>query len=114
LRHHIEAALEHDLGLTTIEDVEQALADRRMLFWPGDNSAVVTELTHYPHGQILHVFLAGGNKEELYNMLDSIEEFARTLDCTHVTLAGRLGWMREQPLKDRNYKTAHVVMAKEL
>lgn len=94
-RPWLEAALEHACGTHLIEDVEDAIARGEAHFWPGRQSAVVTEFHEFPRLKALHFWLAGGDLEELLNrMLPDITAWAKAHGCTRMTLAGRPGWRR--------------------
>ena len=110
---YLEAALRFSHGTHTIEDIRKAVIDKAMQFWPGQQSAVITEVHVYPQKKSLHVFLAGGKLEELSAMRPIIEVWARQIQCTHITLAGRRGWLRTF-LADEGYKERWTVMSKEL
>jgi hypothetical protein len=110
---YLKAALEYDDGSYEIEDVLTAVAAGHMQFWPGNKSAVVTQVVEYPQRKNLHYFLAGGDIEELERMAPFIEKWAREQGCKAVTLAGRRGWERTF-LKQQGYSPKYTVMAKEL
>lgn len=106
------AALERD-GTHNLDDVlAMVLADDAQ-FWPGERSAVITEILTLPKVRALHVWLAGGDMDELIeNMLPVIEDFARRAGCDRFSVAGRHGW--ERVLKNKGFEPAWRVVAKEL
>lgn len=110
---HIEAALEYSAGTHTLEDVAQGVEEGRFQFWPGVNSAVITEIIVYPRLKNLHFFLAGGDLDELRLMRPHIEAWGRQIGCTRVTLAGRKGWARTF-LADEEYTPKWYILSKEL
>lgn len=112
-RPHIDAALQYSGGTHTFDDVVKGVEADVMQFWPGPNSAIITEIQEYPRKRILHFFLAGGNLAELERMLPVIEAWGRENGCTAATLAGRLGWQRTF-LVNEGWKTKLVVMSKDL
>ena len=111
LRHHILAALQHAGGTHTEHDILDLLRADQAQFWPGENSAMVTEIVGYPQGSHCRIWLAGGEYEEL-RALESgrVIPWAQQQGCRRVELVGRRGWARR--LKD--YKEVAVVMAKEI
>ena len=109
----IESALQYSGGTHNINDIEQAITAKTMQFWPGAQSAVITEIQVYPRLKALHYFLAGGNLEELARMRPIIEHWAESIGCQRVTLAGRRGWIRSF-LADEGYQEKWTVMSKEL
>ena len=90
----LEQALTYAGGTHTMDDVVEAIEAGSMLFWPGTNSAIVTEIGVYPRCKVLHFFLAGGDLAELEAMVPSILAYGRSQGCTKATLAGRPGWGR--------------------
>lgn len=111
-RHHIEAALEYSGGTHVYEDVERAILEGRMQIWPGKRSIAVTEIVVYPHKRVLHCFLAGGDMDEIVDMIDSASKWGRTQGCTGLTLAGRRGW--ERVLSPHGFKPVMTVMERAI
>ena len=93
-RPWIEAALEYSGGTHTFDDVVDGVTSGRMQLWPAPRGCAVTEIVLYPRKKVLHVFLAGGDMDQILDMIDSAAAWGRTQDCTALTLAGRLGWQR--------------------
>jgi hypothetical protein len=81
-------------GTHTLEDIELGVAEGRFQLWPGDESAIVTELLVTPLKKTLLFFLAGGNLVELRAMVPGILSWGRQQGCSHAALAGRFGWQR--------------------
>ena len=112
-RPHIEAALSYANGTHTFEDVAAGISAGKMLLWPGENSAIVTQIVEHPRQRTLHFFLAGGNLAELEAMLPLIIEWGRKQGCTAASLTGRRGWERTF-LKREGWTADLVVMRKEI
>jgi hypothetical protein len=93
-RPWIEAALEYSGGTHTFDDVVDGVTSGRMQLWPAPRGCATTEIVLYPRKKVLHVFLAGGDMDQILDMIDSAAAWGRTQDCTALTLAGRLGWQR--------------------
>ncbi len=108
----LEAALERANGTHTIDDVVMAIAKGTMQFWPAPRGCAVTEIIEYPKKKVLHIFLAGGELDQIVDMDSSASDFARMNGCTAMTIAGRKGWARV--LKTKGYEEAYTVLAKEL
>lgn len=111
-RPHIEAALEYSGGTHVYEDVEKAILDGRMQIWPYGNSCAVTEIIQYDRKKVLHVFLAGGDLEEIANGIDSVAEWGRTQGCTGLTMSGRKGW--ERVLGRHGFTPVMIVMERKI
>lgn len=113
LRHHVAAALEYSGGTHRVEDIAVGIKAGRFQFWPGRDSAVVTEIIVYPQLKDLHYFLAGGDLDELQLMRPLIEQWGKSIGCSRVSLAGRKGWERTF-LKDEGYEPKWFILCKDL
>jgi hypothetical protein len=114
LQHHLEAALEYCGGTHTLGDVIEQIFAGHMQFWPGERSAIVTQIVEHPRMKVLAFFLAGGDGAELREMRGRIERWARTEHgCTCATLTGRRGWARSFMVEE-GYSADLVHMTKEL
>ena len=78
-----------------------------------EHSALVTTVMPYPRGTVLHLFLAGGNLEELEQLYLESEEYARYMNCKSITLMGRFGW-KKSFLTEYGMKPTCLQMSKEL
>lgn len=59
--------------------------------WLGRRSALVTQVTVE---RDIHVWLAGGEMDEIIALVPGAEAWARAMTCTSVTIDGRPGWAR--------------------
>ena len=97
-------------GTHTKEDVADAIAEGTMQFWPGQTSAIVTQIEVSPRRKTVHFFLAAGNLTELEAMVPSILEWAQICHgCDGATLSGRPGWQRSF-LAAQGWTTRAVMM----
>jgi hypothetical protein len=110
-RQWIENALAYSGGTHDFADIVRGVMSGHMQLWQGESGCAVTEITVYPKRKILHVFLAGGDMEQILDFEESAETFAKLNGCDALSLAGRKGWLRVH--KDRGWKEAHVTMIKE-
>ena len=85
-------ALEYCDGTHSLEDVAMALDKDEMQFWPGVNTALVTEIVNYPQKKIIHVFLAAGDMDEVIRILPYIEKHGKSEGCVQLAMTGRKGW----------------------
>jgi len=78
------------------EDVWQAIASGRNLFWPGENCALVTFFRSNPSGlKDHHNWLTGGDDlHEILALVTATEEYGRQNGCHRQTGVGRRGWLR--------------------
>ena len=108
----LEPALEYD-NTYNIEDVADCISNGTMQLWPTSNSAVVTQVQNFPRMKVLHIFLAGGNLEELETLTPHIQKFAEDMGCRKITLTGRRGWSRTFVAKF-NMKPTHYWLSTEV
>lgn len=113
LEQHIANALSYSGGTHTVEDVFVGIVSGQFQFWPGQESAVVTEFRLYPRKKTLHYFLCGGTLEELEQMQQQIEQWAKAQGCDAITTAGRPGWTKSF-LNKQGFRPQWTVMSKEL
>lgn len=91
----IEAALEYGGGTHNLDDVLALVLAGDAQFWSSPNAAAVTEINEYPRFKCLHLWLCGGDMNEiLHEMLPKAEAWARSQGCSKTTTAGRIGWGR--------------------
>lgn len=83
-----------------------------MLLITGKDCAMVFEVISYPRLKILHGFLCGGDLEELKASDPYLQEMAKGLGCSRVTIAGRQGWARA--LKSLGYSHSCTIVSKEV
>lgn len=113
-RPWIEAALERQ-RLYSFRDVVELVMERRAQLWPGEASAMVTQLEDYPRGRrVIQSWLAGGDLGEIVDrQRPQIEDQARAWGCHAAMIeGGRKGWDRE--LRGHGYDFCGVTLFKEL
>jgi len=108
IREWINDALEYSAGTHTFDDVLDGIRAGRMQLWPAERGCAVTEIVVYPQKKVLHVFLAAGEMDQLFDMIDEAAEWGRRQGCTSMSLAGRLGWQRA--MKPLGWEAKMVVM----
>jgi hypothetical protein len=108
----IEDALEYSGGTHDFKDVVDAVISGEMQLWSGDNCCTVTLFTVYPKKTFLHVFLAGGDLDEILEIEKSMVEFARHHGCDGLTLSGRVGW--KKVLRDIGWNEQLMMLRKEI
>ena len=109
----LEDALEYSHGMFTIQDVFEDVMNGNAQLWPGKNSAIVTQIVNYPRKKAIHVFLAGGDLEEIKSMEPHVVEYGKSQGCEVITLTGRPGWTRTF-LTKIGYKNTQVQILKEI
>lgn len=79
------------------EDVARAVEEGRMQAWNNGDSLVITEVLGFPRTQVLNVFLAVGNLDEVTGLIPEMMAFGREHGCTKIRMQGRRGWARVLP-----------------
>jgi hypothetical protein len=111
-QEHIKPALEYQ-NTHLIEDVERMIENGEAMLWLGENSAAVTEIIRYPRAKSLHLWLCGGDMNEITEqMLPQAEAFARAEGCTKMTTGGRKGW--DRVMSKHGFTPVASICAKEL
>lgn len=108
----IESALALAGGTHSFADIEQGVRESRYQFWPGVKSVIVTEVVQFPQKKVIHCFLAAGEMEEINNMRTWLENWARMIGVSRVTICGRKGW--ERVLAGAGYEPTAVWLEKDL
>lgn len=109
----IEDALAYDGGFHLIEDIERFISEGTAHFWPGKQSAVITQFWEFPRCKALNYWLAGGDMAELLTeMQPQIEAWGRAQGCGRIIIAGRKGW--ERAMAPHGFKPVWTALMKEL
>lgn len=118
-RPFLDAALAKGHGEYWLEDIIDALLERRMQLWVvmAEGSmvgAAVTEVVRYPRLAVLQVVLLGGERMiEWYQAIDAaFVDAAQRFGCQEVRTHGRKGWARTMPWA--GYEQSYVVMSKRI
>ena len=111
-RQWIEAALELSGGTHTFDDIVSAVYSGRMQFWPAEKACAVTEIVTFPRRKVLHIFLAGGDMQQIVDMDESATKFAKANGCSALTIAGRRGW--KKVLNENGYVESFTTLTKEI
>lgn len=70
------------------------ILDGRLQLWPAPRGMAITEIIVYPKKKVLHCFLAGGDLDQIIDMIDSAIAWGKTQGCEALTLSGRMGWQK--------------------
>lgn len=111
IRHHVER-LERETGLVMASKVREDLCRGLKAIWIADAGVAITEVFETPKGWCCHIFGAAGTesqKGQIDAIIATIEQWARSIGCTRVTLQGRKGWARRL----RDYRQTGIVLEKE-
>lgn len=110
-RDWIESALEYSGGTHAFADIVAGVLKGSMQLWAGEKGCAITEIVSYPNKKVIHVFLAGGDMQQIIDFQQSAIEFGKMNGCSSMTIAGRKGWTKV--LDKHGWKESFVVMSKE-
>lgn len=110
VKRHIDAALEYAKDTHEPKDILHGVQQGYFQFFPLEKSAIVTEIIDYPKITSCRFFLAGGDLIELRDAERQVCDWAKTVGCRRVEIAGRPGWERAL----HGYDKAAVWLSKEL
>lgn len=108
----IEDALAYSHGTHDLLDILNGIKEGQYQLWEGERGCIVTEVLQYPKKKVFHVFLGGGDMDQLTDMHSSVIAFAKQLGCKELTMSGRVGWSRA--LKKHGWEHAHTTLYKEI
>jgi len=111
-RPWIEAALAHGGDTHTFQDIVDGIMSGHMQLWPAPKGCAVTQIVVYPRKKALHLFLAGGELDQLLDMTESAMAWGRGQGCSVMSLTGRMGWQRA--LKTKGWGATMITMEKEI
>ena len=111
-RLDIESALNYANNSHSFDNIVDMVVTGAVHFYPLENSYVLMEVQTFPNHKVYHVFLAGGEKEEILDVHPWMLENAKVLGCKYVTICGRLGWVKE--LKKRGWIYQYAILSKEV
>ena len=115
LSPYIQEALGYTGGSHTLEHVRQGLDDGILQFWPAPHSFAITEVRRMPSGRkAIHVFLAGGQLEELEPLGHVLEAWGRAEGAQEMSCLGRFGWQRTFLTKRAGWIPSLVLYRKTL
>lgn len=105
-------ALKRGANLYTPDDVYQKLRSGECQLWmsPSHQSAIVTTWTDSAVGQIINLWLGGGNLKEVKDLVVGIEQWGKKHGAVRSMIVGRRGWGRSLP----GYTESATLFLKEI
>lgn len=86
-------ALEYDHE-TEEADILKALDDRHATMWVNETSFGIFSISEFNGKTNCLIRIAGGNIEDLFPSLDTVEVWAKKWDACRFVVCGRRGWNR--------------------
>lgn len=83
----------------TLEDLRHFLLSGDMQLWLVPGGVWVTSILAYPRKRVLELVIVAGEYQEWLSSLDELKKYARQMDCAHIEMFGRVGWIRRAKLK---------------
>jgi hypothetical protein len=100
-REKLEPVIQKSLYPISWDDAKK----QNSLVFEGDNSVIVAN----DGGETLHIWLAVGDMNEVSNLAENVETFAKNNGYKRLMYCGRRGWIRTH-----GYKEVAVVSVKDL
>ena len=94
VRPFLEPALPYTGGTHDYVHIVNGVLSGALQLWPTENAALITEFHNFPNKRALHIFLAGGDLNEIKSLHDDVVEFAKAAGCDGLSLTGRPGWVK--------------------
>jgi hypothetical protein len=94
VRPFLEPALAYGGDTHSYVHIVNGVISGQFHLWPTENSALVTEIHDYPNKRLLHIFLAGGDLNEIKNLHGDVVQFAKSIGAVGLSLTGRPGWIK--------------------
>ncbi len=95
----------------TIEDIRQAIAERRMQCFVKGDSFCITEIIDAPRKRYLNVFMIVGELSIL-ELHDDVLSFAKEAGCDFLQAYGRPGW---KPVVEKlGWKAEQIVFRRRI
>ena len=92
---YLEPAIELYGHTHTKKDIRQLIDTGKAYFFPGKGCAFLCNILTAPTGlKSFNVWLAGGDINEIKNMVPKLEAFAKGMGCHRAIICGRRGWLR--------------------
>ena len=98
----------------TWEDVVDNVRTGHWLLYSRPNCALLLEVITYPRRKVLYILAGGGDLKEIIKTDEEIDSIAREFDCDSIEIRGRKGWERIANMHGPEYKTAYIVIRKDL
>lgn len=111
-KHWIEASSKITPFPEPIEEYERKIETGEYQFWPGENSATITEIAFFQGRKAMIVRCCGGDLTDLDCVETALCAIAKDMGCEVIMSEGRKGW--EKFAKGHGYKFAWITMIKEL
>ena len=108
----IEEALTYADNSHSFDRICERVIYGDLLMYPMDNAILLCEVTEAPNFKTFHVYLGGGDLEEMLDAQPMIEADALLFDCKYVSMTGRLGW--KPHFEKRGWKHTLSIYKKEL
>lgn len=89
----LQPALDNS-GTHRMEDIEAGVKEGRFQMWLDTDCVGITEIIDFPLKRVLHIFLAGGDLEQIIGLHDKVWTWGQEQGCSEMTLSGRRGWLR--------------------
>lgn len=100
-RKYLDLSVYHETQSFTMEDLAIGIKAGYYQLWPSENAAAVTgTFLLKDGGECVQVMAAGGEYDEVMELLDQIETVARRGGAEALMTVGRIGWRKEAKIRE--------------
>ena len=108
----IEKALSYSDNSHTFDNVCGRVIDGSLDLYVLPNSVMLCETFRQPNFSQYHVYLGGGDLQEIIDYHPQMEREARLRGCKYLSMTGRLGW--KKPLEQNGWTHKLSIYKKEV
>lgn len=108
----VERALEQMGGTHSLQDILAFLEDGTMQSFAVGPTWAVTQVLDFPRKRVLEIFMIVGDFQDLQELFDALETFAKAKACDIIRAYGRPGWSKHS--RPRGWRDDTRVYIKEV
>ncbi len=112
MRPVIEHALPYAHRTHEFDDIVSIVLTGKVRMWTTPGSFLIVERVAYPRKVHYHIFLAGGDLDELRGLHDEVTAAAKADGADALTLTGRHGWVKA--LAKWGWRPVYTTMMREI
>ena len=116
VKESIQSALKLDAGRMTLDDIKEALDERKMQLWGLHDgilrAVMVTEIINYPQMRVVRIIAVGGRDMDMWldKLIETIEQWGAEQGAQAMEFVGRLGW--QKVLSQKGWINPQIMMTR--
>ena len=101
-------------GSYDIKYLENRLKEGTVKFFETDTSLMLVEVKNMTQYKVAHIMIGSGNFDGMVELLNSVEEWAKSYGCDRMQFYGRKGWMKYGKKYGKDWKVEKILAVKML